>query len=74
MTTLLDEGLEAIRTQSPERQDLAGELLLTIAHQGYEGVRLTASQLAEAQLAAEEADRGEYVTDEEMEELWRAAR
>ena len=74
MTTLLEEGLEAIRTQSPERQDLTGELLLTIAHQGCEGVRLTASQLAEAQLAAEEADRGEYATDEEMEELWRAAR
>ncbi len=74
MTTLLEEGLQAIRTQPPDRQDLAGELLLTIARQGETEIRLTAMQLAEVRLAAEEADRGEYATDEEMTELWRAAR
>jgi hypothetical protein len=73
MTTLLEEGLQAIRTQPPERQDLAGELLLTIARQGETGIRLTPAQLAEVRLAAEEADRGEYATDQEMTELWRAA-
>ncbi len=74
MTTILEEGLQAIRTQPPDRQDLAGELLLTIARQGQTDIRLTPAQFAEVRLAAEEADRGEYATDEEMTELWRAAR
>ena len=74
MTILLEEGLQAIRTQPPDRQDLAGELLLTIARQSETEIRLTPAQLAEVRLAAEEADRGEYATEEEMAELWRAAR
>ncbi len=74
MTTLLDEGLRAIRQQPPDRQDLAGELLLTIARQVEIGTTLTPAQLAEVRLAAGEAERGEYATEEEMAELWRAAR
>jgi hypothetical protein len=74
MTTLLEEGLEAIRQQPPDRQDLAGELLLTIARQSERNLTLTPAQLAEVRLAMAEADRGEYATDEEMDELWRAAR
>jgi plasmid stabilization system protein ParE len=31
MTTLLDQGIEAVRELPAERQDLAGELLLTLA-------------------------------------------
>ena len=41
MTTLLDEGLRAIRQQPPDRQDLAGEVLLTIARQAEIGATLT---------------------------------
>jgi hypothetical protein len=74
MTTLLEEGLKAIRQQPPDRQDLAGELLLTIARQGEVRFTLTPAQFAEVRMAAEEADRGEYATEEEMAELWRAAR
>jgi hypothetical protein len=71
MTKLLEQGIEAVRRLPEERQDMAGELLLAIA--GEEGVRyrLTPEQIEEVKLAIAEADRGEFVSDEEMAEFWK---
>ena len=70
MTKLLDKGIEAVRGLPADRQDMAGELLLSLAKNGTE-YRLTAEQLADVKLAMAEADRGEFATDKDMAETWK---
>jgi predicted transcriptional regulator len=70
MTKILDKGIEAIRSLPAERQDMAGELLLSLAKSEPQ-YRLTAEQLADVKLAIAEADRGEFATDAEMAESWK---
>ena len=70
MTKLLEQGIEAVRELAPERQDMAGELLLTLA--GTEPqYRLTRQQIEDLKLAIEEADRGEFVSAVKLAETWR---
>ena len=70
MTTLLDQGIQAVRELPAERQDMAGELLLTLAASAsrYE---LTMEQLEDLKLAIEQADRGEFASDQEIAETWK---
>jgi hypothetical protein len=70
MTKLLEEGIEAVRGLSPERQDLAGELLLHLAATHERKYTLTPEQLEDLKIGIAEADRGEFATDEEMERTW----
>ena len=70
MTKLLDKGIEAVRGLSADRQDMAGELLLSLA-KGEPQVGLTPEQLADVRLAIAEADRGEFASDQEMAETWK---
>lgn len=70
MTKLLDKGIEAVRGLPADRQDMAGELLLSLAKNGAE-YRLSSEQLADVKLAIAEADRGEFATDKEMAETWK---
>ena len=70
MTKLLDKGIEAVRGLPADRQDMAGELLLSLAETGTQ-YRLTAEQLADVKLAIAEADRGEFASDKEMAETWK---
>jgi hypothetical protein len=70
MTKLLEQGIEAVRELAPERQDMAGELLLTLA--GTEPpYRLTRQQIEDLKIAIEEADRGEFVGEAQLAETWR---
>jgi hypothetical protein len=70
MTKLLEEGIQAVRELAPDRQDLAGELLLTLA--GTEpAYRLSDEQMADLKLSLEEADRGNFATEAEMAETWK---
>jgi transposase len=71
MTKLLEEGIRAVRNLSDERQDVAGELLLSIAEDSGTPYRLTDEQVEELKLAIAEADRGEFATDKEMAEFWK---
>jgi hypothetical protein len=71
MTKLFRLGVEAIEALPPDRQDLAGAVLLKIAEASPPGYRLTPEQVEDLKLASAEADRGEFATDEEMEEVWR---
>ena len=70
MTALLDQGIQAVRELPAERQDMAGELLLTLAASAsrYE---LTMEQLEDLKLAIEQADRGEFASDQEIAETWK---
>jgi hypothetical protein len=70
MTKLLDKGIEAVRGLPADRQDMAGELLLSLA-KADTNYRLSAEQLADVKLAIAEADRGEFSTDGEMAETWK---
>ena len=69
MTTLLDQGIQAIRELPDERQDMAGEILLTLAAStpGYE---LTAAQIEDLRLGIAQADRGEFASDEDVAKMW----
>ncbi len=61
MTKMLAKGIEAVRGLSAERQDMAGELLLS----------LMPEQLEDVKLAIAEADRGEFASDEGTTETWK---
>jgi hypothetical protein len=62
VTTLLDRGIQAVRELPADRQDMAGELLLTLAASAPQ-YHLTAEQLEDLKLAIEQADRGEFASD-----------
>jgi len=70
MTTLLDQGIQAIRGLPAERQDVAGELLLTLAA-SVPRYHLTAEQIEDLKLAIEQADRHEFATDQEVADTWK---
>lgn len=53
-----------------ERQDLAGELLLTLAA-SVPRYHLTAEQIEDLKLAVEQADRREFATDQEVTDTWK---
>ena len=70
MTKLLEEGIKAVQGLPEERQDDAGEMLLTMAGNSSR-YQLTPEQLEDLKLSIAEADRGEFVSDEEMTALWK---
>jgi hypothetical protein len=69
MTTLLDQGIQAIRELSDERQDMAGEILLTLAASAPR-YQLTAEQIEDLKLGVAQADKGEFASDEEVAKMW----
>jgi hypothetical protein len=70
MTKLLEQGIQAVRDLPADRQDMAGELLLTLAASEPQ-YGLTRAQIEDLKLAVEEADRGEFAGEDEMAETWR---
>jgi hypothetical protein len=70
MTKLPEKGIDAIRALPPERQDLAGELLLSLATNEPQ-YRLTPEQIEDLKLALAEAERGDFATEKEMSETWK---
>jgi hypothetical protein len=71
MTKLLEEGIEAVRALPADRQDMAGELLLGIAGITQSEYQLTPEQIADVKIAIAQADRGEFVTDDELNAVWK---
>ena len=70
MTKLLQKGIEAMRGLPADRQDMAGELLLSLAASRAR-YQLTPAQLEDLKLSIADADRGEFASDEEMAETWK---
>lgn len=70
MTKLLVQGIEAVRYLPADRQDLARELLLSLAARAPQ-FELTAAQIEDLKLAVAEADRGEFATDQDTAETWK---
>jgi hypothetical protein len=71
MSKLLEQGIEAVRELPEESQDLAGELLLTIAGRKRGRLRLTPEQIENVRIGFAEVNRGEFATDDEMRETWK---
>jgi len=65
MTKLFQKGIEAVCELPADRQDMAGELLLSLA-KAIPEYRLTPEQLDDVSLAIAEAERGEFATESEM--------
>jgi predicted transcriptional regulator len=61
---------ERVKTWPTERQREAAEMLLRMEEQNTEVYELSEEEEAEIKLALEEADRGEFATDEEMKALF----
>lgn len=67
MTKLLEQAIEKIRRMPEADQDLAAEVLLNIAAKKDEPIPLDEETRAAIRQGIEQADRGELVSDEEME-------
>src|SRR5262249_27582976 len=65
MTKLLEQGIEAVRALPADRQDMAGQLLLSIAKDDPR-YRLTIEQIEDLKLSIAQADRGEFASDAEI--------
>jgi hypothetical protein len=70
MTKLLEQGIEAVRELPAERQDMAGELLLSLAANSSR-YQLTPHQIEDLKLAIDAADRGEFASAKEMADTWK---
>lgn len=72
MTKLLEEAIAEIRKLPAADQDRAAELLLALAHEHEaEDYQLTPEQVEQVRLGLEQAERGEFVPEEKVEEMWR---
>ena len=61
---------ERVRTWPLKRQQDAAEMLLRMEEQDTDVYELSDEEEAEIKLALEEAERGEFATDEEMKALF----
>ena len=68
MTKLFDKAGHRIREMSPQQQDEAAEVLISIAQQDNEAVQLSADQIAEIKHRLSEP--AVYATDEQVESLF----
>ena len=71
MTKLLEQAIATVRELSEADQDRAAQFLLGFANPEGEHYRLSPEQLAEVELAKEEARAGKFASDAEMDEVWR---
>jgi hypothetical protein len=70
MTELLRLGIAAVGDLPPDRQDLAGRMLLESATRT--PYQLTPTQIEDLKASIEEVDRGIFATEDEVEEIWRS--
>ena len=69
MSKLFEQGIEAVKELPPDRQDLAGELLLRLAANRPQ-YRLTQEQIEDLKKSIAEADRGEFAAEQEIADVW----
>jgi hypothetical protein len=70
MTKLFQKGIEAVSALPADWQDLAGEVLLSLARAQPE-YELTAAQIEDVKRAIAEADRSDFASDDEMSRTWK---
>lgn len=70
MTKLLEHAVETVRTLPPEMQDELARLLLRLAVREQPSVDLTSEEEASFKTSFEQAERGEFATDEQVRAIW----
>jgi hypothetical protein len=71
MTKLLDQAVAEIRKLSDAEQDRVASVMLGLIEFDVDALKLTPEQMAEVELARQEAREGIFASNEEMAELWR---
>ncbi len=71
MTKLLSEMLEKVKTWPAWRQDDVTHMLKAMEQQGTEIYHLSYEERLLIDEGLAQADRGEFVSDEEMEKFWK---
>jgi hypothetical protein len=74
MTKLLEKAIATIRDLPDSEQDVAAEMLLSLADRIRGPVRLDRETRAAVEEGREQARRGEFATDAEMAEFFRRHR
>lgn len=70
MTKLLDKAIRRVRSLPSKQQDDAASLLLALVGGAQEPYRLSDDERVAVQAGIDEADRDEFVSDEDMEAFW----
>ena len=70
MTKLFEHAVEAVRSLPAETQDELARLLLQLAGEDQPYVELTAEEEASLDESMQQAERGEFATDEEVRAIW----
>lgn len=71
MTRLLDRALERVRALPPETQDEYARVLLRLTDDDEGDVyQLTPDEQASLAKSLEQAERGEFASDEEVRTVW----
>jgi hypothetical protein len=71
MTQLLDRAVAEARKLSDSEQDRVAVLLLSLIECDVAAAQLTPKQMAEVELARQEAREGLFASDQEMTDVWR---
>jgi hypothetical protein len=71
MTKLLEQAIEEVRKLPESEQDEAAELLFALAEKAKGPYQLSEEELAAVEKGLAAAERGEFATDEEMDEFFR---
>jgi hypothetical protein len=71
MTKLLEQAIEEVRKLPEPDQDEAAELLFALAEKAKGPYRLSEEELAAVEKGLAAAERGEFATDEEIDEFFR---
>jgi predicted transcriptional regulator len=70
MTKVLEDAIEKVRKLPEERQAYVAEVLEQIAAAGSDVFAIPESHRAAVLEGLEQAERGEFMTDDEMASLW----
>jgi hypothetical protein len=74
MIKSLEDILERVKSWPKERQDDAARVLEALEQSGTEIYRLTDDERAAVEIGLEQAKRGEFVSDADMEAFWNRKR
>jgi hypothetical protein len=70
MTELLERAVQTVRGLAPETQDALARILLQLAGDDLTIVQLSPDEEASFQISFEQAERGEFATDDEIRAIW----
>jgi predicted transcriptional regulator len=70
MTKLFEHAVETVRSLPAETQDELARLLLQLAGEDQPVVQLTPEEEAALDESMQQAERGEFATDEEVRAIW----